>query len=144
MEPAIKRYPLYSSTYCLNSEKWQHGFTMYIHRDWKLIQKNKVLKKSPHNKTCSRTFSLDMSNKSTETSKWVGQARKGWHQDRSVAERDSYGTCLGKPSELHIHLFHINLSPLGFSSIINAALKQNVQIKVSTTFGEHKLLLYNR
>lgn len=51
---------------------------------------------------------------------------------------DSYGTCLGKPSEFYIHLFHINLSPLGFSPIINASLKTHKQIKVSTTFGESK------
>lgn len=82
VEPVIKSYPLYSFTYCLNSEKRQHGMTTYFHRGWKLSQQNKVLKESPQNKTCSRTFSSDASNKSTGTSKWVGRARKGWHRDR--------------------------------------------------------------
>lgn len=48
----------------------------------------------------------------------------------------SYATRLGKPSELRVHLFHVNLSPLGFSPIINVSLKMYKEIKVST-FGEN-------
>lgn len=144
VRPVINPRPLYSFTGCLNSETWQYCFTMYLHRDWKPIQKNKVLKKSPQNKHVpEHSVQTWVTNPLKHQSGWKEWGKGGTETDK-LQKEDSYGTCLGKPSELHIHLFHINLSPLGFSPIINAALKQKVQIKASTTFGKDKLLLYRR
>lgn len=71
------------------------------------------------------------------------RAATGWGKKKDKVKNYSE-TCLGKSSELYIHLFHTNLSPMAFGPIINAALKQEEHRKISTTFGRDKCLQRNR